>query len=102
MNRHMKRLTTRALMHASIVAAAGLLAPCALATSPAAADPYRWCAVYSTSGDDNGTNCYFMTIEQCRAAVSGNGGFCTPNNFYDGRPVTVPGEARPSRNRATR
>jgi uncharacterized membrane protein len=97
----MKRLTTRAMMHASIATAAGLLALCAFATSPAAADPYRWCAVYGTS-DEGGTNCYFVTIEQCRAAVSGNGGFCAPNTFYDGRPVAAPGDARPSRNRATR
>jgi hypothetical protein len=33
-----------------------------------------------------------MTLEQCRASVSGIGGFCTANNFYDGRPVTTPGE----------
>jgi hypothetical protein len=97
------RLTTRAMMHASIATAAGLLALCAFATNPAAADPYRWCAVYGTSGDDNGTNCYFVTIEQCRAAVSGNGGFCAPNTFYDGRPVATPDEGpRRNRNRATR
>ena len=52
----------------------------------AQADPYRWCAVYRGS-----SSCYFMTPEQCRAAVSGFNGFCTPNNFYDGRPVTMPG-----------
>ena len=56
----------------------------------AKADPYRWCAVYGLSGD-GGTNCYFVTIEQCRAAVSGVGGFCEPNQFYDGRPVVTPG-----------
>jgi hypothetical protein len=39
----------------------------------AKADPYRWCAQYGTS-DDNGTNCYFVTLDQCRAAISGNGG----------------------------
>ena len=50
----------------------------------ATADPYRWCAVYSARG---ATNCYFVTIDQCRAALSGMGGFCQPNNFYDGRPV---------------
>ena len=63
------------------------------ATNSAQADPYRWCAVYSGGGEDGGgSNCYFMTLEQCRATVSGMGGFCTPNNFYDGRPVTTPGE----------
>jgi hypothetical protein len=79
---------------------AGLLAVGVLATADGAkADPYRWCAQYGNS-DDNGTNCYFMTLEQCRAAISGNGGFCTPNNFYNGAPVTT-GEdtVRRSRNR---
>jgi hypothetical protein len=27
-----------------------------------------------------------VTIEQCRANVSGIGGFCNPNPFYDGIP----------------
>ena len=66
----------------------------------AQADPYRWCAQYGTSSD-NGTNCYFVTLEQCQAAISGNGGFCTPNTFYDGAPVTTSGDgSRRSRSRA--
>jgi hypothetical protein len=57
----------------------------------AKADPYRWCAQYSGGAfGGGGTNCYFKTIEQCRAAVSGVGGFCVPNGFYDGRPVVTP------------
>ena len=35
-------------------------------------------------------NCYFVTLEQCRAAVSGVGGFCKENLVYDGRPVRTP------------
>jgi hypothetical protein len=50
----------------------------------AQADPYRWCAMYGARG---ATNCYFVSLDQCRAALSGMGGFCQPNNFYDGRPV---------------
>jgi hypothetical protein len=53
----------------------------------AQADPYRWCAQYGGKGP---TNCYFLNLEQCRSAISGNGAFCVPNNFYDGRPVTTP------------
>jgi hypothetical protein len=50
-------------------------------------DPYPWCAVYSGDGA-GGTNCGFLTIEQCRATVSGIGGFCAPNQFYNpGRPT---------------
>jgi hypothetical protein len=66
-------------------------------SEPSQADPYRWCAQYR--GKFGATNCYFVTLEQCRAAVSGNGGFCNPNNFYDGRPVTTP-EDGPARRRS--
>ena len=29
------------------------------------------------------SNCGFLTIEQCRATISGMGGFCEPNQFYN-------------------
>lgn len=48
----------------------------------AKADPYRWCAEYG--GRSGATNCYFSTLQQCRAAVSGVGGICRPNTFYTG------------------
>jgi hypothetical protein len=60
------------------------------AVEPAHADPYRWCAQYGGGAQGGAVNCYFVTLEQCRAALSGNGGFCNPNNFYDGRPVRTP------------
>ena len=45
-------------------------------------DNTRWCAQYS--GRSGGaTNCGFFTVEQCRATVSGIGGFCVPNQFYN-------------------
>jgi Protein of unknown function (DUF3551) len=46
-------------------------------------DPYPWCADYSSANGGGGTNCGFLTIEQCRATVSGIGGFCVPNKFYN-------------------
>jgi hypothetical protein len=55
-------------------------------------DPYPWCAEYGHRGG-GGTNCYFKTLEQCRWAISGRGGFCRPNPFYTGP------ERRPSRKR---
>jgi len=71
-----------------IVLATLVLSTEALAQSTVAFphDPYRWCAVYS--GDAGGaSNCGFLTIEQCRANVSGIGGFCEPNQFYNpGKP----------------
>lgn len=54
------------------VAAASMLM---FAGGAASADPYKWCAVDSNGG---GTNCGFVTVEQCRATISGMGGFCEP------------------------
>lgn len=50
---------------------------------PASADSYRWCGEYG--GRSGATNCYFVTLQQCRAVVSGTGGYCRPNKFYTGR-----------------
>jgi hypothetical protein len=59
----------------------------ALAPSAARAyDPYPWCAEYWGDRGGGGTNCGFLTLEQCRAAVSGVGGYCEPNQFYNPRP----------------
>ena len=76
--------------HAFLTAA---LLPLALAQTPAGAyempyDPYPWCAVYGGGRGGGGSNCGFLTIEQCRATVSGVGGFCEPNQFYNPRPAT--------------
>ena len=46
------------------------------------ADPYRWCA--EGIGQSGASNCYFLTLEQCQAAASGNGAICRPNGFYTG------------------
>jgi hypothetical protein len=62
----------------------------------AKADPYRWCADYG--GRTGGSNCYFVTLEQCRGAISGmTTGTCRPNGFYDGIPVDGP---QPTKRRA--
>ena len=29
------------------------------------------------------TNCGFLTIEQCRATLTGGASFCVPNQFYN-------------------
>jgi hypothetical protein len=71
-------------MRKIVLAAALTLGGMVAFSSGAQADPYKWCAQYGNR-TDNGTNCYFMTIQQCRAAISGNGGFCRPNPFYTGR-----------------
>lgn len=59
------------------------LAGVAAFSGSASADPYKWCAQYS--GRDGSSNCYFVNIAQCRAAISGdNAAFCRPNTFYSG------------------
>jgi hypothetical protein len=45
-----------------------------LSFTVASANAGTWCAHYGRSG---GTNCGFHSFEQCQAAVSGTGGFCT-------------------------
>ena len=55
-----------------------------------ASDPYRWCAIHM-GGDLGGTtSSYFHTEEQCRASVSGIGGFCRQNLSYTGPEAPPP------------
>jgi hypothetical protein len=73
-----------------LAAAAGLAASFLFSTGAASADPYRWCAVYGGDRGGGGGNCGFVTLEQCRATISGIGGFCRENLFYTGsqdRPI---------------
>jgi hypothetical protein len=46
----------------------------ALSLSVVSAHAATWCANY---GGQGGRNCGFHSFEQCQAAISGNGGFCT-------------------------
>ena len=79
------------------IAIAALFSLMILSVAEAKADPYRWCAVYGSFGGGGVESCYYVTIEQCRAAVSGIGGFCRESGWYDGRPVStdVPSPKRP-------
>lgn len=52
--------------------------------TPASAVEYPWCAQYGASGN-GGRNCGFTTFSQCQATVSGIGGFCERNQFYQPR-----------------
>ncbi|HEY2527478.1 MAG TPA: DUF3551 domain-containing protein [Xanthobacteraceae bacterium] len=42
----------------------------------AQAQDYPWCAIYAKDGD---IHCFFTSLEQCMATVSGIGGFCQRN-----------------------
>jgi hypothetical protein len=64
-----------------------MLLAVAAATFAAGATParaeitYPWCAQYSGT-EGGGGNCGFVTMDQCRATVSGVGGFCYANPMY--------------------
>jgi hypothetical protein len=82
-------------MHLETKVIAALVALTAvLAQTPANAlpyDPYPWCANYDGGRGLGGQNCGFSTWNQCMATVSGIGGFCVPNQFYN------PGQASAER-----
>ena len=61
-----------------LTAVVAATAPMLFTVGATSADPYKWCAVDSSGG---GTNCGFVTIEQCRATISGQGGFCQPKQI---------------------
>ena len=59
---------------------AGLSFAPATASAQSGYKLYPYCAYYNVKG--GATNCYFSTLAQCRAAVSGIGGSCSVNPFY--------------------
>jgi Protein of unknown function (DUF3551) len=50
--------------------------------TPADAQNYPWCAIYSRGGAGGGTNCGFVSFEQCMATASGLGSFCYRNTQF--------------------
>ncbi len=64
-------------------------------TAPATAQTnYPWCSNFADGF--GGTNCGFVSYEQCMATVRGSGGYCDKNDTY--RPQAgAPSEGRRSR-----
>jgi hypothetical protein len=85
---------TAFLGFAALTAALALHVAPANAQVPVSYPVYPWCTEYGGRG--GATNCYFSTWDQCRAAASGNGGYCYRNPFYGyaGYPADQPGAAR--------
>jgi Protein of unknown function (DUF3551) len=52
----------------------------ALARPAAAQTNYPWCSNFADGF--GGTNCGFVSYEQCMETVRGSGGFCDKNNMY--------------------
>ncbi len=59
----------------NVVFVAAMLAALPLTSIDAHAQYAPWCAYYTGKG----TNCGFHSYAQCREAVSGVGGTCSPN-----------------------
>ncbi len=58
------------MLNKALIALSTVIFVAALAAPAAAA---RYCARYT----DGGTNCGFDSLQQCKATVSGTGGFCS-------------------------
>lgn len=60
------------------------------------AQNYPWCAYYGGGrfGGGGGTNCGFVSFEQCMATVRGIGGFCDRNTQYVPPAGASSGQAR--------
>jgi hypothetical protein len=71
-----------------ILIAMTAIAIASLSGGSAKADAYRWCA-QNLNGDGE-SNCYFETLEQCKATASTATAFCTPNIFYTGPDAGTP------------
>lgn len=65
-----------------------------LCSTAAEAQTYPWCAEYS-GRDFGGTNCGFSTEQQCEWTISGIGGYCHENLWYQKPAVATP--VRPRR-----
>ena len=46
------------------------------------AQNYPWCAIYSGGAVSGGTNCGFISFEQCMETARGMGSFCYRNTQY--------------------
>lgn len=66
---------------------------------PALAQNYPWCAYYGGGIDGGGTNCGFISYEQCMVTLSGIGGFCDRNTLYVPPPGPHPSRSPRRRHR---
>ena len=79
----------------NIVLAAAALAALPFTSVDARADG-AWCARDSKGG----TNCGFHTFAQCQADISGIGGFCSPNPFFQNNNRGYQNSTRDARRRS--
>jgi hypothetical protein len=71
--------------------ALNIIALVAVFPSAVEAQSYPWCAM--TDVGDMVENCYFDTLEQCKASLGGTHDFCVKNNTYTHPPESVGAES---------
>jgi hypothetical protein len=72
------------MRYIAVIGIAAIASLPVLATPVRAEIEYPWCAQYSGGEMGGGRNYGLSTLDQCRATISGIGGFCEPNLFYPG------------------
>jgi hypothetical protein len=91
-----RAMTFRAMTFRSLII--GFFTLIAFAVPAAAQTNYPWCSNFADGF--GGTNCGFVSYEQCMATVRGSGGFCQENDMYKGpskNPAAGAASARKSR-----
>lgn len=66
----------------SLLSTLTLIAAAVTFATTAHAQNYPWCALYSGGAVGGGTNCGFVSFEQCMATARGLGSFCYRNTQY--------------------
>ena len=79
----------------SFAGSLALLALGSLAAPATAQTNYPWCSNFADGF--GGTNCGFVSYEQCMATVRGSGGYCDKNDTY--RPAGTPSAGAASAHR---
>ena len=68
-----------------------------LIADPVAAQNYPWCANFA---DGAGTNCGFVSEQQCRTTIAGSGGYCSSNNLYQASAAVAPARRQTAKHHA--
>jgi hypothetical protein len=49
--------------------------------------PYPWCAISGGAASGGAVSCYYKTLQQCMATLSGIGGNCVERAYYHAQPT---------------
>jgi hypothetical protein len=77
-----------------LLIALGLLTAASVFCTPAQAQNYPWCEYIGGGSAGGGTNCGFVSFEQCMQSARGNGNDCRPNTLYTPPPGPHPHPVR--------